>query len=69
VLKGQKLHERISRGHVQCTVYVAIEIASLGETLKESQSLEEDKSWIKPGRIDCKNLKVIKNVIEVASKQ
>jgi hypothetical protein len=54
---------------VQCTVYVAIEIASLGETLKESQSLEEDKSWIKPGRIDCKNLKVIKNVIEVASKQ
>jgi len=41
-----------SRELIECTQCVDIEIVNSGETLREVQSLKEDKSWkINPGRI------------------
>jgi hypothetical protein len=45
------------RERITCTRYVAIGSVGSAKTLKEVQSLKEDKSWNDPGRLNWKNLK------------
>jgi hypothetical protein len=50
--KGENPKRGFSRELIECTQCVGIEIVNSGETLREVQSLKEDKSWkINPGRI------------------
>jgi hypothetical protein len=46
------------REFIRCTWSIGIGLVSLGDTLKEIQSLKKDKSWVKPRRLNREDLKV-----------